>query len=198
LWYILPADTDLEARMEKLFIVGDVEATGPNFAKHNMYQFGYVPLLADGTTFPGKATDLLFRTKHHFPETLEFLKRDLCLTPEILEARPTAIKPKLAMEMFADDISDQLKIVGAKKAVFLSDNLAFDWGYMHFYCHTYLGQNPLGYAGRDIPSISMGMYGSREKWEEFRSEDHIHGGLEDARGNTGALVHMIKAGLKLA
>lgn len=184
--------------MEKLFIVGDVEATGPNFARHNMYQFGYVPLLADGTLFPGRSIDLLFRTKYHYPRTLAFLKHDLGLTPEILQARPTAIKPKLAMEMFADDISDQLKITSAKEAVFLSDNLAFDWGYMHFYFLTYLRINPLGYAGRDIPSISMGMYGSRGVWERYRTEDHTHGGLEDARGNAGAVVHMIKDGLKLS
>jgi hypothetical protein len=184
--------------MDKLFIVGDVEATGPNFAKHNMYQLGYVPMLADGTIFPGKAIDLLFRTKYHYAATLAFLKRDLGLTPEILQARPTAIKPRLAIEMFADDISDLMKSTSTKDVVFLSDNLAFDWGYIHFYCWHYLGHNPLGYAGRDIPSISMGMYGARGFWEKFRTEDHTHGGLEDARGNAGAVVHTIKDGLKLS
>ncbi len=184
--------------MEKLFIVGDVEATGPNCMKHNMYQFGYVPMLTDGTIFPGKAIDLLFRTKYHYGPTLAFLKRDLGLTPEILQARPTAIKPKLAIEMFADDISDLMKTTSTKEVVYVSDNLAFDWKYMDFYCWMYLGENPLGYAGRDIPSISMGMYDSRGIWERYRTEDHTHGGLEDARGNAGALAQMIKDGLKLS
>lgn len=182
----------------RLFIVTDVESTGPDFATHNMYQFGYVPELEDGTIFDGKSYDVLFSTPHHDPETLAFLRRDLGLTPEILQARPTAIPPGQAMQHFATDINQLLGTTGAKKVIFVADNLAYDWGFINTYFYRYLGKNPFGHAGRNIPCMSLGRYGSRDLWETFRTEAHTHDGLDDARGNAGGLVQMIKDGLKIA
>jgi hypothetical protein len=106
--------------------VVDVESTGPDFATHNMYQFGYVPVMQDGTPFTGKSFDLLFATNNHDLDTLDFLKRDLGFTPDILQARETAISPERAMQEFMRDITDWMGVTGAKKVIFVADNFAFD------------------------------------------------------------------------
>ena len=184
--------------MSKLFFVIDVESTGPAFATQNIYQFGYVPMLEDGTILPSESCDLLFATKHHDHDTLDFLKRELALTPKILQARKSALPPDQVMKNFAHKINVLKDVTAAKKVIFVSDNLAFDWGYMHTYFHRYLRMNPFGYAGRNIPDLSLGFYGSREEWEQHRTHAHTHDALDDVLGNAGALVRMIQDGLKIA
>jgi len=185
-------------QMTRLFFVADVESTGPDFATQNMYQFGYVPVMEDGTPLTGKSFDLLFSTNNHDSDTLDFLKRDLGLTPDILQARETAVSPERVMQEFQREITGWIDVTGAKKVIFVADNLAFDWGYIHTYFHRYLGKNPFGYAGRNIPDLSLGFYGTRDAWEQHRTQAHTHDALDDVLGNAGALVQMIQDGLKIA
>ncbi len=183
--------------MSKLFFVTDVESTGPDFARHNMYQFASVPVTADGVVLSGIAFDVDFSTKHHDPETLKFLKRDLGITLDTLRRRKNKVSPLFAMTEFDRFITRMLHETGAEKAIFVADNLAFDWGFMHTYFHRYLNKNPFGYAGRNIPCLSMGRYGKRNAWEAFITEAHTHDALEDTRGNAGAFAKMINDGLRV-
>ncbi len=43
----------------------------------------------------------------------------------------------------------------------------------------------------------MGLYGSRNHYEQFRKTEHTQDGLDDALGNAEALSHMIRDGLKI-
>ena len=180
-----------------VYFVTDVESTGPDFAKHNMYQVATVPVLPDGTVLCGTSYNLPFWTDHHDSNTLEFLKRDLRFTPDLWMQRDDLVNPEAAMVKFETFVGDILVDHGATKPIFVADNLAFDWGYVHTYFHRYRNKNPFGYAGRNIPCLSHGLYGTRNAWEKFRTEVHTHDALEDARGNAGAFSKMIQDGLKV-
>ncbi len=183
--------------MSKVYFVTDVESTGPDFANHNMYQVATVPVLPDGTVLRGASYNLAFSTNLHDHETLKFLKSDLGFTPELWMKRDDLVKPELAMVKFETFVGDILADHGATKPIFVADNLAFDWGYVHTYFHRYRSKNPFGYAGRNIPCLSLGLYGSRDAWEKFITEAHTHDALEDTRGNAGAFSKMIQDGLKV-
>jgi len=186
--------------MSKMFFLTDVEATGPDFATHSMYEFAMVPVLTNGTVLPGMKfeVDLLsYHETDHYADTLKFLEKDLGITIDSLRARKNILHPNAAMEMCNEFVSHHLSENRADKPLFVADNLAFDWGYMHTYFFRYLKQNPFGYAGRNIPDLSLGYYGSRSFWERFRTQQHTHDALDDTAGNAGAFAHMIKDGLKV-
>lgn len=184
--------------MSKVYFVTDTETTGPAFAIHNMYQMATVPVLADGTVLQGMSCNLAFSTDQHDPDTLDFLQRDLGFTPELWMQRDDLLRPVIAMQKLQHFIRITLDDNGASKPIFVADNLAFDWGFVHTYFHRYRSKNPFGYAGRNIPCLSLGLYGSRDAWEEFRTEAHTHDALEDTRGNAGAFAKMIQDGLKIS
>ncbi|PYI50016.1 MAG: DNA polymerase III subunit epsilon, partial [Verrucomicrobia bacterium] len=76
----------------------------------------------------------------------------------------------------------------AAKPVFVGFNATFDWAFVNFYFHEYLGENPFGFGGIDIKSYYMGMMGCA--WEDTRSSrirselkgpsPHTHNALDDA------------------
>jgi hypothetical protein len=72
--------------------------------------------------------------------------------------------------------------------IFVGFNAPFDWSFITWYFHTYLGDNPFGFAGLDIKSYYMGM--TRCAWADTRSSRiptqfkgtslHTHHALNDA------------------
>ena len=84
------------------------------------------------------------------------------------------------------------------RPVFCSDNLAFDWQFINYYFHAYLGRNPFGWSGRRIGDLYCGMVrDGYAPWKHLRKTPHDHDPLNDARGNAEALLEMIAMGLKL-
>lgn len=179
----------------KLFFNSDVEGTGPNVTVHSMYQFASAPILADGTTFPGKAWDVALLSEDpedHDSDTMKFLKDDQGITLESLIARPNQVTPLQAMKEFEVFVGESLRVAGADKAVFIADNLAYDWEYTNKYFQCTIGKNPFGHGGRNIPCLANGILGDRDSWEKFRITPHTHDALDDVTGNNEALAHMIK------
>jgi DNA polymerase III epsilon subunit-like protein len=89
------------------------------------------------------------------------------------------------MTAFRDWLRD---IDKAAKPIFVGFNATFDWAFVNFYFHEYLGENPFGFGGIDIKSYYMGMTGCA--WEDTRSSRigsklkgrslHTHNALDDA------------------
>jgi len=82
--------------------------------------------------------------------------------------------------------------------VLVSDNLAFDWQFISYYCWRYLNYNPFGYWGLNIPDIARGMSGvldvvvpRRDDWKKLRRTPHTHHALDDARGNAEAMLALL-------
>ncbi|CAI0822988.1 3'-5' exonuclease [Serratia entomophila] len=76
-----------------------------------------------------------------------------------------------------------------KKAIFVGLNAPFDWSFVNYYFHKYLGKNPFGFTAIDIKAYFMGATGSR--WGETKSSrmsailkpcsEPSHNALDDAR-----------------
>jgi DNA polymerase III epsilon subunit-like protein len=73
--------------------------------------------------------------------------------------------------------------------VFVGFNASFDWSFVNYYFHRYIGENPFGLAALDIKSLYMGATGCA--WDETRSSRIVtrlkpklkgtHDALQDAR-----------------
>lgn len=89
-------------------------------------------------------------------------------------------------------------IAKARKPVFVGFNATFDWPFVNFYFHEFLGENPFGFGGIDIKSYYMGMTGCT--WDDTRSSriaadfkgpsPHTHNALDDAIEQAQMFRHM--------
>lgn len=166
-------------------IVVDVESDGPIPHKYSMVCFGAVvvePSLSK--TFYGK-------TK---PVSTEWNPEALAVSGFTRSQHETFDDPKKVMADFAKWV----ETVSIGKPVFISDNPAYDWSFINYYMHYYLGRNPFGFSARRIGDLYCGMVkDSFAKWKHLRKTFHDHHPVNDAKGNAEALLAMEKMGLKL-
>ena len=169
------------------FIIVDVEADGPAPGEFSMVCFGAV--LFDehlDKSFYGQTR----------PVTDRFDPEALAVSGFSREQHMTFAEPKVAMTAFEAWIQDLTQ----GRAVFVSDNLAFDWQFINYYFHRFLGRNPFGFSGRRIGDIYAGLVKDAYKateWKKFRVTSHTHNPVDDARGNAEALHKFKELGLKI-
>jgi len=104
--------------------------------------------------------------------------------------------PKAVMENFAAWLEQHSK----GRPIFVSDNLAFDWQFINYYFHRFLGRNPFGFSGRRIGDLYTGLVKDASKateWKKYRITAHTHNPVDDARGNAEALRKFKELGLKI-
>jgi len=166
------------------FIV-DVEADGPIPGKYSMVSFGVImlePTLSH--TFYGQTR----------PMTQNFLPEALAISGHTRDQHLSFHDPKEVMEHFRD----WLKQTSSGRPVFVSDNVAFDWQWINYYFHMFLGANPFGHSGRRIGDLYCGMVkDSFARWKHLRKTTHTHHPVDDAKGNAEALLAMAEMGLKM-
>lgn len=170
------------------YIVVDVEADGAIPHKYSMVCFGAVvvePTLS--ATFYGKTR----------PISNEWIPEALAVSGFSREQHEGFDDPKGVMEEFALWIAANSK----GQPTFISDNPAFDWQWINYYFHIYLGKNPFGFSARRIGDLYCGMKmdtGLNTEWKRlFRKTRHDHNPVNDAKGNAEALLAMKNMGLKL-
>ena len=114
------------------------------------------------------------------------------------ELTMNGVPPKQAMNNFADWIA---KVSDDKKPVFVASPVAFDWCFVNYYFHKFLGWNPFGVSGIDLKSVWVGKTNS--KWHTLTMEDiktrlgldhlaHTHNALEDAKEQSIIFKKMIE------
>jgi len=170
------------------YIIVDVEADGPIPHKYSMVCFGAVILEPSLTkTFYGQTKPI---SNQFIPDALTvsgFNREQHLLFPE----------PQITITNFKNWIKENSK----GKPIFISDNPAFDWQFINFYFHTYLGENPFGFSARRIGDLYCGMKmntGLNHEWKKlYRKTIHDHNPVNDAKGNAEALLEMKKLGLKI-
>ncbi len=167
-------------------IVVDVEADGAIPHKYSMVSFGAVVVDADlDKTFYGE-------TK---PISDEWVEEALAVSGISREEHLKFEEPKVVMQRFENWINENSK----GRPIFISDNLAFDWQWINYYFHYYLGKNPFGFSGRRIGDIYTGLvkdYFAGSKWKSFRKTNHTHNPVDDAMGNAEALLKIREMGIK--
>ena len=96
---------------------------------------------------------------------------------------------KETFQAFADWLS---KFKG--RPIFVSDNPAYDWQFINYYFHLYLGSNPFGHSARRISDFYAGLVGDwneTQAWKSLRVTPHDHNPINDAMGNVEAFQRLM-------
>jgi hypothetical protein len=168
------------------YFMVDVESDGPCPGRYSMVSFGAVlvtPGLAE--TFYGRVRPI---SDHFIPAALAVSGHSRADTLAFPEPRPV-------MEEFARWIAAH----GKGRPMFISDNNGFDWQFINWYFHEFVGSNPFGHSSTNLGSLYKGLVKDTTKtFKHLRRSPHTHHPVDDARGNAQALLHMEEAlGLKL-
>ncbi|MCE3228693.1 MAG: exonuclease [Bacteroidetes bacterium] len=156
----------------------DIESDGPIPGDYSMICFGAV--LVDETldkTFYGK-------TK---PISDKFVPEALAISGFSREETLTFDDPKEVMEKFENWIKQHSK----GRPVFISDNNGFDWMFICWYFHHFLGRNPFGFSSRRLADLYCGIQKDTfATWKHLRKTEHTHHPVDDAKGNAEVLLMM--------
>lgn len=150
--------------MHETFISVDIEASGPIPGEYSMLSLGACVV---GATDKNFYVELKPLSKNFEPRALAVAGFDM----ERLERE--GIEPQRAMSEF----DAWLKRVTPRESqpIFCGFPLAFDWMFVAYYFHRFLGRNPFGYSGFDFKSFTMGLRGAR--WKESSLEQQLDLGL---------------------
>jgi len=163
--------------MREKYVSVDIEASGPIPGKYSMLTIGACLVDADDVTFQATLKPL---NRNAVPEALQVTGLSL----DKLER--TGQIPMDAMSLFRDWIAQLAK--DGSKPVFVALNAPFDWSFVNYYFHRFLGENPFGFAALDIKALYMGATGCT--WDQTGSSQMAkrlhptrsgtHEALEDA------------------
>lgn len=165
---------------DNLFLV-DVEADGPCPMHGSMIELGIVKFGIGKT--PEFYANMRPLVEKYNPEALKAIGRTREETLDWPE-------PVIAMR----DMDKWLAANCTGRPVFVSDNPAFDWQWVNFYCWEYLNKNPFGFSARRIGDFAAGLerhFWARQDWKKLRVTKHTHNPVDDARGNCEALYTLI-------
>jgi len=164
--------------MRMSYFVVDVESDGPIPGDFSMVSFGAV--LVDDTlskTFYGQLKPI---SERYVPEALAVSghTREDCMSFD---------DPAQVMLKFESWIKAHSK----ERPIFISDNNGFDWMFICWYFHHFLGRNPFGYSSQNLGSLYKGLVKDTfQTFKHLRKTHHSHHPIDDALGNAEALLAM--------
>lgn len=163
-------------RRSELFISVDIETSGPTPGRYSMLSLGACVVGEDVHRFYVELQPL---GPGAVPAALRVVGRPL---EAFVEA---GVTPEEAMRQFADWVA---AVAAGSRPIFVAFNAPFDWAFVNWYFHEFLGENPFGFTALDIKAYYMGLAGTA--WadtsgaripEHLRGpQAHTHHALEDA------------------
>ena len=168
------------------YVMVDVEADGPIPGDYSMVCFGAV-IVEPGLsrTFYGQLRPV---SEAFVPDALAVsgFSREQCLAFD---------EPAEVMERFRTWLAAQ----GRGRLMFVSDNNGFDWQFINWYFHHFLGKNPFGFSSTNLGSLYNGLQKDTfVNFKHLRKTRHTHHPVDDAVGNAEALLQMKELGLKIS
>lgn len=160
-----------------IFIV-DVESDGPIPNKYSMVCFGCVKV------------DKYLRTNFYGqtkPVSNEYIPEALAVSGFTRQQHLEFQEPQKVMI----DFVKWVKSVSNERPILMTDNLAYDWSWINYYCHYYANENPFGFSGRRIGDLFAGLnknFFAANEWKKLRQTRHSHNPVDDAKGNAEALL----------
>jgi DNA polymerase III epsilon subunit-like protein len=162
------------------YISVDIESSGPIPGEYSMLSLGACVVGYEENTNYTFYRELQPISNNYITEALEvtgFSLEDL---------KVNGIAPKECMKNFMG----WMKEVSKKKPVFVAHPIAFDWSFVNYYFHKFMGCNPFGVSGIDLKSVWIGKTNS--KWYSTSINDikrtlnlthisHTHNALNDAK-----------------
>ncbi len=141
----------------EVFISVDVETSGPIPGEYSLLSIGACNADAPEQTFFREMKPV---TRKADPKALEITGLSLDRLAQ------DGLEPATAMRAFSDWLSEVA--TADAKLVFVGLNAPFDWSFVNYYFHHYLGINPFGFAALDIKALYMGAYACN--WSETSSK----------------------------
>lgn len=167
------------------YVMVDVEADGPIPGDYSMISIGAVLVEPElSRTFYGELRPI---SERWVPQALK-------VTGFTREQTLAFEEPKSVMERFASWLKSECRT----PRIFISDNNGFDWQFVNWYFHHFLGANPFGYSSQHLGSLYKGlMKNTFSNFKHLRITKHTHHPVDDARGNAEALLAMREMGLAI-
>ena len=162
------------------YVMVDVEADGPIPGDYSMISFGAVIVEPDlKRSFCGQLRPI---SNNWSPEALE-------VSGHTRQETLVFEEPTVVMQRFADWLAAE----NQGRLQFVSDNNGFDWQFINWYFHHFLGENPFGFSSINLGSLYKGL--SKDMFKSFkhlRKTRHTHHPVDDAKGNAEAFLAMKK------
>lgn len=157
----------------------DVEADGPCSGLYSMVSFGLVDVFDQSRRFYATLRPI---SDQYVPEALAVsgFTRAQCMAFD---------EPEVVMKRLKEFLDPD-----PRRKMLVSDNPAFDWQFINYYTHRFLGGNPFGHSARRIGDFAAGLdrnFASDSGWKKLRQTKHTHNALDDALGNAQALGYML-------
>lgn len=168
------------------YVMIDIESDGPIPGDYSMICFGAVIVEPElKRTFYGRLK----------PISDKFIPEALAISGFTREETLAFDEPKSVMVVFRDWV--QAECHGW--AMFISDNNGFDWQFINWYFHHFLGDNPFGFSSTNLGSLYKGLVKDTfQNFKHLRKTKHTHHPVDDALGNAEALLAMRdQMGLKI-
>ncbi len=176
-------------KKRECFISVDVETAGPIPGEYSILSLGACVV---GQSGDGFYVELKPINENAVPAALKITGFDLVALKE------TGDRPKDAMAKLRDWV---VSASGGASPIFVGFNAGFDWSFVNWYFHRFLGDNPFGFAPLDVKSYYMGLTGC--SWEETQSsriraefqpaKTGDHNALNDARAQAKMFEKMLAA-----
>ncbi len=177
---------------DEAYISVDIETAGPIPGKYSMLSLGACLVDATEVNFYIEFKPI---NEHFIPAALKVSK----LTLEHLTA--TGRDPLEAMRAFHHWVREE---TSSRKPIFVGFNASFDWSFVNWYFHMFLGDNPFGIGAIDIKSYYMGISGCL--WKETTSsqiperfqptQPQTHNALDDAFAQAEIFKKLMEAALQ--
>ncbi len=140
----------------EIFVSVDVETAGPIPGEFSLLSIGACAVDDESLTF---ACELKPINRNADPMALKVSGLSL----EALER--TGLAPEEGMKQFADWLKGLVSV--DESLVFVGFNAPFDWSFVNYYFHRFIGENPFGFSGLDIKAYYMGATACQ--WADTRS-----------------------------
>ncbi|MCL2304168.1 MAG: 3'-5' exoribonuclease [Planctomycetaceae bacterium] len=160
------------------YIMVDIESDGPIPGDYSMIAFGAVVVDENlDKTFYGRLKPISDR---FIPEALKvsgFTREDTLAFDD----------PRQVMLEF----EEWLRKICVDRPIFISDNNGFDWMFVCWYFHHFIGDNPFGFSSQNLGSLYKGLVKNTSKnFKHLRKTKHTHHPVDDTKGNAEALLTM--------
>lgn len=140
----------------EVFVSVDIETAGPIPGDFSLLSIGACLVDDKNLTY---ACELKPINRNADPMALKVSGLSL----ETLEQ--TGLAPEEAMKRFADWLNGL--VCEDKVLVFVGFNAPFDWSFVNYYFHKFIGENPFGFSALDIKAYYMGATACQ--WADTRS-----------------------------
>lgn len=167
------------------YVMVDIEADGPAPPLYSMVSFGAV------IVEPGLQRDFYCQLR---PISDQWIPDALAVSGHSREETMVFPDPEAVMRRFEGWLHAEC----SSRAIFISDNNGFDWQFINYYFHRFIGTNPFGHSSQNLGSLYKGLVrDTRKNFKHLRRTRHTHNPVDDARGNAEALLEMQDLGLAI-